>query len=125
MVVTGALNLGLSWWLVQTHGIVGVAWGTAIPNTLFAAWVLPEACRRSGTTTAVYLRQVLAPQWLAAGVIGTLLWFTVQHLQPSTWLEVVGLGILEVLLFASVWLGLVWRGDAHLDTRAWMSKLRP
>jgi O-antigen/teichoic acid export membrane protein len=125
MVITGALNLGLSWWLVQTHGIVGVAWGTAIPNTLFAAWVLPEACRRSGTTTAVYVRHVLAPQWLAAGAIGTLLWFTVQHLQPSTWWEVVGLGVMEVLLFAIVWLGLVWRGDAHLDTRTWWSKLRP
>lgn len=123
MVATGLLNLGLSLWLVRTHGIVGVAAGTAVPNTLFALWVLPEACRRAGTTAAAYARGVLLPQWIAAGAIGVLLWFAVERLRPDSWIEVVGLGIMELLCFAIVWIGVVWRGDAHLDTRGLRAKL--
>ncbi len=39
-------NLGLSIWLAQDYGIVGVAWGTTIPRMLFALFVTPWYARR-------------------------------------------------------------------------------
>src|SRR6185295_1171093 len=41
----GAINLVLSLALVRSHGILGVAFGTALPNVLFAGAVLLRACR--------------------------------------------------------------------------------
>jgi O-antigen/teichoic acid export membrane protein len=40
-------NLALSIWLVQTMGIIGVAWGTVLPRLVVACWVLH--CQPSGS----------------------------------------------------------------------------
>lgn len=45
--IEGAMNLGLSLWLVQDHGLAGVALGTAIPGFLIHGLVMPWWIARS------------------------------------------------------------------------------
>ncbi|PYO89613.1 MAG: hypothetical protein DMD58_08965 [Gemmatimonadetes bacterium] len=54
--IAGVVNLVLSILLVRPLGLVGVALGTAIPNVLFAALVLVQACRELDAPVAEYLR---------------------------------------------------------------------
>src|SRR5437667_5523473 len=51
----GLLNLVLSALLARPLGLAGVALGTAVPNVLFAALVLPIACRELQITLPHYL----------------------------------------------------------------------
>ncbi len=46
-VIEAAINLGLSIWLVQHYGIVGVAWGTTIPRMTIALLAGPWYARRT------------------------------------------------------------------------------
>ena len=58
-IVEGLANLGLSLWLVQSHGIWGVALGTAVPAAIVHGLVLP--CwngRLHGFSPWVYLAEV-------------------------------------------------------------------
>src|SRR5437773_12359346 len=73
--VAGLVNLGLSILLVRPLGLAGVALGTAIPNVLFAAAVLVQACRELDAPVAEYLRYVFPRAALGAlPVRGLLLW---------------------------------------------------
>ena len=66
MVVEGLCNLGLSIVLVRRMGIVGVAWGTTIPNVMAAVLFWPwYACRTLEVAparflTAVWVRPAIA-----------------------------------------------------------------
>lgn len=124
MLGTGLANVLLSLVLVRTHGIVGVAVGTALPTALFAAWVLPAACRRAGVGLGEYARSVVAPQLAGAAVVALATWGAVRATRPDSWIEVLALGMMVVLLYAALWLSIVWRGDPHLDTRRLFSRLR-
>lgn len=59
MVAAGVLSVVLSILLVGPLGLAGVALGTAIPNVLFAVFVLREACRELDTPVAEYVRYVV------------------------------------------------------------------
>jgi len=114
---TGLLNLGLSILLVGPLGIPGVALGTAIPNVLFAGFVLVLACRELGTPVSEYLRYVVPRALLGAlPVLALLLWFKLG-------LEVRGLGGLllagsaMVVLFAATWVLFVYRNDRYVNLR--------
>jgi O-antigen/teichoic acid export membrane protein len=124
MACTGIANVALSLVLVRTHGIEGVAVGTALPTALFAAWVLPGACRRAGVGLGEYLGAVVAPQVAGAAVVALATWGAVRALRPDSWIEVLALGMMVVLLYAALWLAVVWRGDPQLDTRALLARLR-
>src|SRR5207249_360659 len=52
----GVLNLVLSIVLAKPLGLAGVALGTAIPNVLFAGFVLVIACRELGIAVTGYLQ---------------------------------------------------------------------
>ncbi|MGB6362425.1 MAG: polysaccharide biosynthesis C-terminal domain-containing protein, partial [Thermoanaerobaculia bacterium] len=65
--VTGGLNLGLSLLFVERFGLIGVAWGTAIPAALELGFVIwPFAIRTLGLPTARLLRDGLLPGLIAA-----------------------------------------------------------
>jgi O-antigen/teichoic acid export membrane protein len=52
-----AINLVLSLLLVQSLGIVGIAWASALPNLLFCLFVIGFTCRTLGIGWRVYLRE--------------------------------------------------------------------
>jgi O-antigen/teichoic acid export membrane protein len=116
--VAGALNLGLSILLVRPFGLAGVALGTAIPNLLFAALVLVQACRELRTPVVEYIRYVVPRALLGAlPVLALLLWFKLG-------LNVRGLGglaaagVAMVVLVGLTWVFFVYRHDPYFDLRA-------
>jgi O-antigen/teichoic acid export membrane protein len=77
-----ALNLTLSLLLVQSLGIVGIAWAAALPNLLFCLFVISYACRTLG---------VRAPEYLCA-----------------TWLRPLMVAIVPVTIWLSGWTVIGW-----------------
>jgi hypothetical protein len=67
-------NLALSIALVRTHGLVGVAIGTAVPVTLVAVCgLVPAACRRVQMPFTELFRGALWPALWPAAIAGSLL----------------------------------------------------
>ena len=114
----GLLNLGLSILFVRPLGIAGVALGTAIPNVLFAGYVLTYACRELDTPVLGYLRYVV-PRAVAGAlpVLALLVWFKL-GLGVRSIGELVIAGIVMVAVFALLWVLFVYRDDPYLDLRA-------
>jgi hypothetical protein len=57
--VAGILNLGLSIGLARPLGLAGVAWGTGIPDIIFALAVIKLACSEMGVRATEYISYVL------------------------------------------------------------------
>ena len=122
--IAGLVNLGLSIALAGPLGLAGVAIGTAIPNVLFAGFVLYQACRELGTPINEYVRYVVPrPVVGAIPVLALLLWFKVG-------LDVRGLaglalaGGVTALLFGVIWGLFVYRNDPYVDLRLHIPLLR-
>jgi O-antigen/teichoic acid export membrane protein len=115
LLVMGAINVVVSLSLVASMGILGVALGTAIPNVLFAAFVLAVACRELSIPIGEFLGYVVARA--AAGVIVPLgiLWLFRVTVGLDTLPKLVAAGLASVAAFAVVWLAFVYRGDKHVD----------
>lgn len=114
----GLVNLGISVALAPAYGLVGVALGTAIPNVFFAlvvAWLAADAVavgfwRWLGYTfgrSLVGLAVVAAP----------LVWIQ-RTWDPSSFVELVVVGLLTVGWFTVVWVFGVFRGDPYVDAPA-------
>lgn len=115
--VAGLMNLGLSILLVRPFGLAGVAIGTAVPNVLFAAFVLAHACRELQTPITEYVRYVVPRALLGAlPVLGLLLWFKL-GLDVRTLGGLFAAGIGMVVLFAMTWVLFVYRNDRYVDLR--------
>jgi O-antigen/teichoic acid export membrane protein len=122
--VAGVVNLVLSIVLVRPLGIAGVALGTAIPNVLFAALVLVQACRELEAPVGEYLRYVFPRATLAAlPMLGLLLWFKFGlDVRNLTGLAIAG--VAAVVLFGLLWVFFVYRNDRFIDLRARLPLLR-
>jgi peptidoglycan biosynthesis protein MviN/MurJ (putative lipid II flippase) len=67
MIAEAAANVGLSVTLVGTMGIVGVAWGTAIPALVSGTCLWPWYVRRAvGISAREYFETIWIRPWLAA-----------------------------------------------------------
>ena len=72
---TGAVNVGLSAWLVGRYGLVGVAVGTLLPIAAATLLLLyPAACRRVALRGGLALRSAIWPALWPAAPMGLLLW---------------------------------------------------
>ena len=122
--VAGVVNLVLSILLVGPLGLVGVALGTAIPNVLFAALVLVQACRELDAPVAEYLRYVFPRAALGAlPVLGLVLWFKLGlDVRNLGGLAAAGVAIVVVFGLTSVFF--VYRNDPYVDLRARLPLLR-
>ncbi len=123
LLVMGIVNVTLSLILIRTHGIVGVAIGTAIPNVLFAGAVLWRACRELDLPLSEWLRYVGVRATLGALVPFGLLYFLKHSVGVAgLWpLVVSGLGLVGV--FALVWVLFVYRRDPYLDVSGMLQRL--
>jgi O-antigen/teichoic acid export membrane protein len=114
----GLVNLGLSIALARPLGLAGVALGTAIPNVLFAALILWQACRELETPVGQYLRYVVPRATLGVIPVVALLLWCKNSLDVRTLPELVGAGIAMVLVFAVTWVFFVYRKDPYVDLRS-------
>jgi O-antigen/teichoic acid export membrane protein len=118
LLVMGLLNLGLSIALIGPLGLVGVALGTAVPNVLFAGFVLVAACGELEVSLGEYLRHVLGRA--LPGMALPVLFLVLLKFGPgvSGLLGVLGSGLGFTALFAACWILFVYRGDPHVDLYA-------
>lgn len=122
--IAGVINLALSILLVRPLGLAGVALGTAIPNVLFAALVLVQACRELETPVTEYLRYVFPRAAVGAlPVLGLLLWFKL-GLEVRNLAGLTGAGVAMVVLFGLMWVFFVYRNDRYLNLRARLPLVR-
>jgi O-antigen/teichoic acid export membrane protein len=115
LLVMGAVNLVLSLALVGEHGIFGVALGTAIPNVLFALFVLALACRELSIPLADFFGYVVVRAAVGATVPLACLWAFRATLGLDTLPKLVAAGIVSVAAFAIVWIVFVYHRDKHVD----------
>jgi O-antigen/teichoic acid export membrane protein len=122
-VAMGAANVAISLALVRSHGILGVALGTAIPNVAFAAVVLVLACRELGVGVRDFLAYVAGRATFGALVpLAFLVWAKV-GLGVEGLQQLVATGVVMVVLFALVWVGFVYRDDPYLDLRVGLGRM--
>jgi O-antigen/teichoic acid export membrane protein len=122
LLVMGAVNLVLSLTLVRAHGILGVAFGTAVPNVLFAAAVLVHACRELDVPVRAWLGYAASRAALGALVPFAFLALVRWQLAPQGFVALIAAGVAMVLVFACVWIFFVYRGDRYLDLRGLLAQ---
>lgn len=112
--ISGVLNLVLSVWWANTYGLLGVAWGMAIPNIVLAVALTFLACRELKIPLRTYVAQTV-PLALIGGISLYLLLALVSELwHPTSFFGLGFAGILTVGLCGLMWTEMVLRNDAHL-----------
>jgi O-antigen/teichoic acid export membrane protein len=120
--VAGLANVVLSIILGKMYGLAGVAWGTAIPNIVYAAFLLRLSCRTLGVRITDYLRHVVPKATLGSiPAVAVLLYFS-KVSQVRGLLGLVIAGVAMSLVFAAAWILYVYRKDPHIDL---LSRIRP
>jgi len=124
IVVAGVANFGLSLALVKPMGLGGVAIGTAVPNVLFAIWVLRAACRELGVPVLDYVQYVIPRATVGAiPAFALLLWFKVVA-EVRTFVGLATAGATMTALFGLISILFVYRGDPLVNVTAPWSRLR-
>lgn len=118
----GVLNLVLSIGLIGPYGLIGVALGTAIPNVLFAVYVLGLACAEIDVTIGAYLRHVFGRALIGSLAPVAFLAWCKWGLQVETFAGVFGAGVAMVGVFGLTWVLFVYHGDPHYDLRALIAR---
>jgi len=114
LLVMGIVNVGISLALVGSMQILGVALGTAIPNVLFAVFVLTLACRELSVGLGEYVSYVLVKALVGALVpFGLLLGYR-EVFGLGSFVHLFVAGVATVASFALVWAFFVYRGDPHV-----------
>jgi O-antigen/teichoic acid export membrane protein len=122
--VAGISNVALSAALAQPLGLMGVAIGTAIPNTLFALFVLVMACREVQLPLVRWLAYVVPRATIGAlPVFALLLWFRL-GLQVRSLAGLVAAGTAMLLVFGLTSIWFVYRGDPYINLRIHLPSLR-
>lgn len=109
------VNLALSVALARPLGLLGVALGTAIPEVIFALYVIRTCCKETGASLAEVSLHALERTVPGAFFPFALLLALSKFLAPSSWVALVGSGIAYVALFGVVWVYFVYRGDPDFD----------
>ena len=109
------LNIVISVILVKPLGIVGVALGTAIPNVIFAVYLVHRSCQLLDVRVVEYLRYVYLKPLIAAVPVLLLLVWVRQTFNPEGILELIAAGIASVTVLGVCWLVLVLRNDPYIE----------
>lgn len=107
-------NLGLSILLARPLGLNGVAYGTAIPNVFYAAFLLVIACRSIGVGTFEYLKYVGVRASVGALVASGALWLMMANFDIHGLIPLFVAGLAFVAVFGAVWGVLVYRNDRYI-----------
>lgn len=118
LLVMGLLNLGLSIALIGPYGLLGVALGTAIPNVLFALFVLATACAELRVGMGEFLGRVVGRAAVGIALPLALLLALKSAAPVEGFWPLFSVGIGFVALFGAVWVLFVYKGDPDLDLHA-------
>jgi O-antigen/teichoic acid export membrane protein len=120
----GIANLVLSMIMARPWGLAGVALGTAIPNVVFAVYVLNVACHELGVGVSRFLRYVVPRAALGAvAPLALLIWLKVgMNVQNLAGLALAGVAMLTV--YAAIWILFVYRDDPYVDLAPLFIRLR-
>jgi O-antigen/teichoic acid export membrane protein len=121
--LSGVLNLVIGLALVEPLGLVGVALGIAIPDALFAFYVLVIACRELGVSWRRYVRYVGSRALVGSVPVLLFLLFLKRVAPLDGRLPVILCGVASTALFAIVWVAWVYRGDPYVDVTASLRRL--
>ena len=115
LLTMGILNVTLSAILIGPLGLVGVSLGTAIPNVLFAGFVLFVACRELHVAPA-QLARYAGGKTIVGAVPAALLLIAIEtRFAVDGFLGLFLAGIAFLVVFGLAQVLFVFRGDAHLD----------
>ena len=114
-ILCGLLNLILSLALAGPYGLAGVAWGTAIPNVIFAVAMLQMTCKEIGQPLGGFVSYVVPKAAIGALPIACALWWSVEKFQVRSFVELAATGIASALLMAFIWVLFVYRHDRFVD----------
>jgi O-antigen/teichoic acid export membrane protein len=120
----GIANLVLSMIMARPWGLAGVAMGTAIPNVVFAVYVLNVACRELEVGVPRFFRYVVPRAALGAvAPLALLIWLKVgMDVQNLLGLALAGIAMLAV--YAATWILFVYRDDPYVDLTPLFIRLR-
>lgn len=122
--VAGVVNLLMSAALARPLGLVGVALGTAIPNVVFAVFMIVVTCRELKLTVFDYTRYVVPRAALGAvPILALLMWFKVV-IGVDGFGGLAAAGIAMAVAFGIIWLCFVYRDDPYVDVRSPLVRLR-
>jgi len=93
----GVANLLLSLALIQPLGVIGVAWGTAIPHALFCLAVIAMVGQLYHVRIVDYLRQVCRPIMLVTPV--AIAWAWVASAGVTRWTQLIAVGLGGMALY--------------------------
>jgi O-antigen/teichoic acid export membrane protein len=111
----GVLNVALSIVLAGPFGLAGVAFGTAVPNALFAIVVLVVACRELRIPIVSYVSYVVPRASLGAlPLLALLLWFKLA-VDVRTIAGLFAAGSAMLVVFGLTWIFFVYRGDPYVN----------
>lgn len=96
--VSGIVNLVLSVLLALRYGVLGVAVGTAVPQLILNALVIPwYVCRETGTGLGYYYAKVYGRTLIPAAVFALILWLLATRFPAGNYLVLVGNAALAYL----------------------------
>ncbi|HID22017.1 MAG TPA: hypothetical protein EYP14_06405 [Planctomycetaceae bacterium] len=117
--VEALANLGLTLVLIRPLGLMGVAWGTAIPLIgIELGLLLPYALRQLGYEPQRLLREAIAPQLLPVSALLAYSMLVSRHVTGTGWPL-----ILSVAAAGGCVLGTVWLAQEFVSRR-WSAKER-
>jgi O-antigen/teichoic acid export membrane protein len=115
LLAMGLTNLAMSVVLVNQFGIYGVAFGTAVPNVLFAVYFLYLTCKHLEVPLDEYLRYVIQPSILGSVPALGLLFLFDRYFLLGTWIPVLGAGVAYTAVFVICQLFYVYKADPLTD----------
>jgi O-antigen/teichoic acid export membrane protein len=122
---TGLLNLVLSILWVRPYGLVGVAWGTTIPNLVYSALLLWLVCDELGCSIWDYVRYVAVRAVLGCGIVYPLVYLMERNLPLRGYPMLISGGFWTLFAFGSVWLMFVYRRDPYFNPQEKFSRFLP
>jgi O-antigen/teichoic acid export membrane protein len=98
-ILEACINLGLSLALIRTIGVIGVAWGAAIPM-LFTGVVFPViVCRSIGVKLSLWLKEAILRSGVFSGCFLSSVWILSSLFKVRNWPDL----FLEVSAFTAVY----------------------
>jgi O-antigen/teichoic acid export membrane protein len=107
-------NLVISLVLVKPIGIVGVAIGTAVPNILYAIYLVHSSCQLLDISVLAYLRYVYLKAALTAIPVLLFLVWAEDRFHPQSIVELALAGLCSVALGGILWVLIVLRNDQYI-----------
>ena len=120
----GVLNVVLSVALARPFGLTGVAIGTAVPNVLFAVFVLAVTCRELCVPIRTYVEYVVPRAALGTVPLVVPLLALRIGLDVRTLPGMIAAGVMMLAIFAVTWVFFVYRDDQYVDLRPHLGRLR-